>query len=118
MSAVTFTRQSISVPNPRVTTARRAATVGLQVPTHIPARTNPVPAPAIGQRLPEVGHARACAVPRAQLSQGLTDRSLLAIMVVMALVFLFGLVVMVQGFWIAGQPPAAASTQPAAITVA
>lgn len=100
MSAATVTRGAIVNPA-RATTTRRPAN----------------PRPAQQRYAPAVaGNARACVVARpAEMSQQLSERGLLAIMVGVALVFLFGLVVMVQGFWAVSQAPEASPQQPAIV---
>lgn len=94
MSAATFTREAIVGTAPRV-----------------------APAPRVAQRPTAAGSARACVVARpAANAQGLSDHGLMAIMVSIALVFLFGAVVLVQGFWAVSQTPSSTTQESVIIT--
>lgn len=94
MSAATFTREAVVGPAPRVRHPR----------------TSP-------QTRRLATGARACSLPGVGVSSGLSDRSLLAVMVAVVLVFLFGLVVLVQGFWVASQAPAPTVAQAGIVTL-
>lgn len=66
-----------------------------------------------------VGHevVRSCTVTgRAAVAAGPSDRTLLAVMAAVALAFLFGLVVMIHGFWAVSSAPEASGDAPAAVT--
>ena len=106
MSAATFTREAIVGPAPRV------STTGGQWPQR--GRVRPASARVGPIR---TSSARACALPGVGTSVGLSDRSLLAIMVGVVLVFLFGFVIMVQGFWVASQAPEVPAQQRAVVTL-
>ncbi|MGD8213859.1 hypothetical protein [Aestuariimicrobium sp. Y1814] len=103
MSAATLTRETGA--------AVRPARVRLTQPMAQPStQASPRRRPA---RLATASSVRACSVPRA--ASGPSDASLLAIMVAVALVFLFGLVVLVQGLWAVSQPTEAPAAQPVVV---
>ncbi|MGA4668270.1 hypothetical protein ACPCG0_00475 [Propionibacteriaceae bacterium Y1923] len=118
MSAATLTRETGA--------AVRPARVRLTQPSAQPS------APASPRRRPArpatASSVRACSMPPAarpnaampntampRTATGPSDAGLLAIMVAVALVFLFGLVVLVQGFWAVSQPTEAPAAQPVVV---
>lgn len=111
MSAATLTREAI--------TGSRRFTPVVPRPQSEPGIAQPsqgrATSPSLVRPVPTArAQVRSCTVASGATA-GLGDRSLLAIMMTVALVFLFGLVVLVQGFWSVSQAPEAISDQPVVI---
>lgn len=82
-----------------------------------PRAAAPVRARQVGDMRRGHDAVRSCTVTgRAAAAAGPSDRTLLAVMLAVALAFLFGLVVLVHGFWAVSSAPEASGDLPAAVT--